>query len=159
MRLRASERASANAFNYSLRCGGTSCRKTSVFFVPFLRCRPSCKVCARSDSLLIWKGGEKKGKLVPLRFEFLSSKPAKVSFSESLFQYWLVLTTQPSSLLDLKTQTEVLRSLLDWNCLKHFIQRLSLYLHLFSSDPLSLKDTVKWKMHFSSSNHVLILLK
>lgn len=131
MRLRASERASANAFNYSLRCGGTSCRKTSVFFVPFLRCRPSCKVCARSDSLLIWKGGEKKGKLVPLRFEFLSYKPAKVSFSESLFQYWLVLTTQPSSLLDLKTQTEVLRSLLDWNCLKHFLYSDYLFIYIY----------------------------
>lgn len=74
---------------------------------------------------------EKKGKLVPLRFEFLSSKPAKVSFSESLFQYWLVLTTQPSSLLDLKTQTEVLRSLLDWNCLKHFLYSDFLFIYIY----------------------------
>lgn len=70
-------------------------------------------------------------KLVPLRFEFLSYKPAKVSFSESLFQYWLVLTTQPSSLLDLKTQTEVLRSLLDWNCLKHFLYSDYLFIYIY----------------------------
>lgn len=158
MRLRASERASANAFNYSLRCGGTSCRKTSVF--SYLSSGVGLPAKFALAATLCWfEKVEKKGKLVPLRFEFLSYEPGKSQF----FRVFISILTRSNHTAEFFawfkdsnwSEIEILVGLKLSETL--FIQRLSLYLHSFSSVPQFLKDTVKWTMHFSSSKPVLIL--
>ena len=100
-----------------------------------------------STDLKRWREKKKVGGnwlLCALNFCYINLQK---SFFKSLFQYWLILTT----LLSL-SWIQVLRSFRLRLSETLFIQRLSLYLHLFSSDPLFLKDTVKL-----SSDPVLIV--